>query len=213
MALKIIYPPRPKGKMPPGDLPRYEKTGKWMAQRKFRGSRMLLHVSPEGNLTITNRHGGYFAKFSLDQSYKKEIRAGLQLKPGVEYWLDGELMNKDVNPTNEIIFYDVLQVGRYLFGSPDQLGRLEMLQEICNSPKEYCHSKIALQITPRLWMAESFFSDFVARFEEAKEIQQLEGLVLRRKDAPLDDFGVKEYVTTNLIRVRKSFGKDKGYEF
>lgn len=213
MALKLIYPPRPKGKLSPTDLDYYEKSGKWMAQRKFRGSRMLLHVSPQGELTIANRHGGYFSRFSLDASYKKEIRAGLCLKEGVEYWLDGELMNKDVNPTNEIIFYDVLQVGRYLFGSPNQLERLDILREICGNPKELCHLKIALQISPRLWMAESFFDNFVARFEEAKPIQQLEGLVLRRKDSALDDFGAKEYVTTNIIRVRHSFAKDKGYEF
>jgi hypothetical protein len=44
-------------------------------------------------------------------------------------------------------------------------------------------------------------------------VDELEGLVLRKKSAVLDSYGDKEYETTNLIRCRKPFSKDKGYEF
>jgi ATP-dependent DNA ligase len=209
----IIFPPRPKSKMLPTDLPYYEKTGKWVAQRKFRGSRCLLHISPEGELTLTNRHGGYFARFSLDRKYKQEILNGLRLEKGKEYWLDGELMNKDENATNEIILFDVLQAGRYFFHSPTQMERLKLLREICGNPTEYCRSGIAMQVTPRLWMAETFEGDFVKHFEEVMPNPQLEGLVLRKREAALDNFGHQEYETPNLIRCRKNFAKDKGYNF
>lgn len=220
MTIKIIYPPRPKGKMPPSDLPYYEGTGKWLAQRKFRGSRAVVHISANREITLGNRHGKQFARFSLDRKCRDEICQSLTLQKGLEYWLDGELMNKDENATNEIIFFDVLQVGRYLFNTPTQVERLKMLQEICGNPQNLCRSKIALEITPHIWLAETFDKDFMLRYNEALPNPQLEGLVLRKKTAGLDNFGDSEYETTNLIRCRKSFGLDTpkagrsgGYEF
>lgn len=218
--MKIIYPPRPKGKMLHTDLDFYESTGKWLAQRKFRGSRAVIHISKTRELTLGNRHGTTFTRNVLDRAYKDEILSSLQLQNGVDYWLDGELMNKDENATNEIILFDVLQVGRYFFGSPNQVERLQILNEICNNPKNICRMNFALEVSPRVWMAESFNNNFVDRFKESLPIKQLEGLVLRKKLAGLDSFGDKEYETTNLLRCRKSFGLESpknqrsgGYEF
>jgi ATP-dependent DNA ligase len=215
--MKIIYPPRPKGKIPPQDLPYYEDTGKWLAQRKFRGSRAVINVSSSGKVTLGNRHGTTFSRFSLDKKYAEEFLS-LNLKSGIEYWLDGELMNKDVNSTNEIILFDVLQVGRYFFSSPNQQERLEILKEICFNPQDFY--KNALRVTDRILMAETFSNNFVKRFQESLPIPQIEGLVLRKKNSTLDNFGNVEYETTNLIRCRKQFGVDTpkdrrsgGYEF
>lgn len=218
--LQIIYPPRPKSKMLPSDLPHYESTGKWVVQRKFRGHRAVINISPDREVTLGNRHGRQFANFALDRSYKAEILSNLNLEKGLEYWLDGELMNADENSTNEIILFDVLHVGRYLFNSPTQLERLQMLRNICGNPQKMCRSEIALEVSPRIWMAETFDKDFVARYKEALPIRQLEGLVLRKKAAGLDNFGHAEYETTNLIRCRKPHGletpkegRSGGYEF
>lgn len=218
--VKIIYPPRPKEKMLFNDLSFYEKTDKWVAQRKFRGSRAVIHISASKEITLGNRHGSSFARFSLDKQYKEELLSSLNFKDGMEYWLDGELMNKDIGATNEVILFDVLAAGRYLFGSTSQLERLQILNEICGSPSTLCSSGIALYVTPRIWMAQTFFSNFMERFKEAIPIPQLEGLVLRKKASTLDNFGHFEYETTNLIRCRKSFacdtpkaGRSGGYEF
>jgi ATP-dependent DNA ligase len=206
--------------MPFTDLPHYESSGKWVVQRKFRGHRAVINISPNREITLGNRHGRQFSKFSLDSKYKEEILSCLNLKPGLEYWLDGELMNADVDATNEIILFDLLQAGRYLFNTPNQMVRLEMLREICGNPQKLCRSNIALEVSPRVWMAETFDKDFMSRYKEAIPIQQLEGLVLRKKDAGLDNFGASEYETTNLIRCRKSFAcetpkeqRSGGYEF
>jgi hypothetical protein len=218
--VKIIYPPRPKGKMHPKDLDYYEKTNKWVAQRKFRGSRCLLNVSPNQIVTIANRHGTFFKNFTLDKEYLDEILGSLKFETGKEYWLDGELMNKDVNATNEIILFDVLQAGRYLFGFPDQLTRLGLLTEICGNPQILCPSGIALQISNRLRMAETFQNNFESHYKEAIDCKQLEGLVLRRKAKSLDNHGSREYETDDLIRCRKPFAcethkanRSGGYEF
>lgn len=212
MSVKIIYPPRPKSKMLPTDLSYYENTGEWLAQRKFRGSRAVINISVNSEVTLGNRHGKSFARFNLSKSHKEQILS-LNLKPKTEYWLDGELMNKDVDATNEIILFDVLQIGRYFFGSPSQLERIQLLNEICGNPSKKCRSNIALEITSKVWLAETFSSNFKERFEETLPNPQLEGLVLRKKLSTLDNFGVSEYETPNLIRCRKNFAKDKGYNF
>ena len=215
----IICPPRPKGKMLYTDLPYYESTGKWLAQRKFRGSNSVIHISSNREVSLGSRHGDKFKKFVMSSKHKEEFLSGLKLTPNWEYWFNGELMNKDVDSTNEIILYDLLQADRYLFGVK-QVDRLQMLSDICRNPQTLCSSKIALEVTPKIWLAEVFLSDFVARFKESLPIQQLEGLVLRKRLATLDNFGQKEYTTTDMIRCRKPFmseavkeGRSGGYEF
>ena len=218
--MKFLYPPRPKGKMLFSELDYYESTGKWIAQRKFRGSRCLVCITPEEKVYAISRHGKTFSNFQLDDSYKKEIMENLNLEKGKEYWLDGELMNKDKNSKNEIVFFDVLQVGKYFFRNPNQLERLKILSDICKNPIKKCASGFALEISSRLLMAETFFKDFYNYFNESLNVPQLEGLVLRKIDSALDHFGNSMYETSNLIRCRKPFNCDDpkenrsgGYEF
>lgn len=210
---KIIFPPRPKSRMLPSELPYYESTGEWVAQRKFRGSRCVIYINKDRSVTIGSRHGKQFSKFTLTEEMKEQILGSLHLESGKAYWLDGELMNKDVEATNEVVLFDVLQAGRYLFGFPDQMRRLEILRDICCAPTKLCRSGLALEVAPKLWMAQTFDHDFQTRFKEAFDVDQLEGLVLRKKSASLDGFGDKEYETNNLIRCRKPFAQDKGYRF
>jgi hypothetical protein len=219
MCVKILFPPRPKGKMLSSDLPFYESTGKWVAQRKFRGSRIVIYISTDRKITVGNRHGRQFSKFSLEKSFAEEILSVLSLEEGLDYWLDGELMNKDKNATNEIILFDILQAGRYFFSKP-QLERLELLDKICGFPQKLCRQGFALEVSTHLWLAQKFTSNFSDRFDESLPVPQLEGLVLRKKLAGLDNFGDKEYETANLIRCRKPFraekpeaGRSGGYEF
>lgn len=209
---EFIYPPRPKGKMNPSDLPYYESTGQWCVQRKFKGTRNLIHITPDQNVSVWNRHYRKHDKFSLNKAMRDEILS-LNLKKGTEYWLDSELMNKVANPTNEIILYDVLQAGKYFFAAPDQMGRLEILREICGNPEKLCSTGIALEVTPKIWMAQTWTERFVELFNESLPNPILEGLVLRKKKASLDNFGNKEYETGNMIRCRKPFADDKGYNF
>lgn len=208
--MKIIYPPRPKGRMQPADLAHYEASGSWLAQRKFRGSRAVLYISKDRDLTIGSRHGRIFSSYSLDQELKSQILGGLRLEDGKAYWLDGELMNKDKGSTMEYVLFDILQAGRYLFGFPDQSTRLDTLHDLCGRPVKMCRTGMALEVGSRLWLAETFTSDFQARFEEARHVEQIEGLVLRKRSASLDHFGDREYETNSLIRCRK---EDKSYQF
>ena len=206
---RAIFPPRPKGKINPSDLPHYEALGSWCAQRKFNGSRNLIHIDANKNLTVWGRYGEAHKKFVITSAFKIEILDSLELKPNTEYWLDSEVMNKQVNAKNEIILYDILQEGKYFFQTKTQVERLELLNCICGNPKT--SNGIALKISKNLWMAETYYDSFVARFKETLTNPVLEGLVLRKKDSKLDHFGNVYYETNNIIRCRKPFAKDKGY--
>lgn len=211
--MRIIYPPRPKGKMLSSDLPSYEKSGQWVAQRKFRGSRIVVYISKDRDVTVGSRHGKPFANFDFTQKQKDELVSILNLDQGKDYWLDGELMNKDVDSTKEVIFFDILHAGKYLFYRPLQVERFDLLNQICNFPSKKCDSGIALEISKNFWLAELFDKNFDARYKESLLNPQLEGLVLRRKNVGLDSLGEKEYETPSLLRCRKPFSEDKGYEF
>lgn len=199
--MRYVYPPRPKSKMHPNDLARMEKVGGWLAQYKYKGSRVVVAIS-NGKIELRNRHGSHHTKFFVNQDLHNQIMS-LNLDPTKEYLLDGELMDhftKDIKGT--IVFYDVLWAGRYLFGV-NQLDRLALLSEICRHPTQMESKDRALEVTTNVWMAETFDRNFVHRFNFAAQFQELEGLVLRKAKASLDNTGNAEYETPNVLRCRK----------
>jgi ATP-dependent DNA ligase len=203
MTTQVIFPPRPKGKMNPTDLPDYEASGRWCAQRKFNGCRNLIHITPEGQIEAFSRYGDTHKAFALTTEYVDQISSGLQTQKGTEYWLDSEVMTKTTGAGGEIVFYDILQAGRYLFGRPHQMERLRMLRELCGDPQTLEPGGLALEISPKLWLAQTFTEDFVPRFKEALNNDSIEGLVLRKKKSTLDHFGSEYYETGWVIRCRK----------
>jgi hypothetical protein len=93
------------------------------------------------------------------------------------------------------------------------MERLKILSEICGNPTTLEPGGLALQISPKLWLAEVFESNFIERFKEAFEPEKadkIEGLVLRKKDSALDDFGRKYYETNWIVRCRK---EHKNYQY
>ena len=76
--MNIVFPPRPKGKMLPSDLYLYED-GNWLAQRKFNGSRVVVHISSERRITVGKMHGTTFSKFELSSKEKEDLISCLNL--------------------------------------------------------------------------------------------------------------------------------------
>ncbi len=202
--MQIIYPPRPKSRILPTNLSAYDNDA-WVVQRKFNGTRIVLHILGKA-VYILNRHGEKPRQFELTTKYKEELLS-LDLIPSQEYWLDGELLDaKTTSPAykGKIVLFDVLQAGKYLFGKPDLLGRLEILTKICRNPtKHEPHSKIALSVTENVWMAETFSTNFVNEYERFLAMPEIEGLVLKKKASSLNNFGQKEYEVDWQIRCRK----------
>lgn len=210
--MQIIYPPRPKGKIPPHRLASYQETNKWVVQRKFNGTHIVLYV--EGDSCCLLNRQGKPADFKLTKAFRDEIFS-LGLDRSLKYWFDGELLDKKTKTAEykeKIILFDILQAGRYLFGSPNLLERQEILKEICHFPKEKEPNRgIALRVTNGIWLAETFSENFVDRYKDFIDMPEIEGLVLKRKDSTLDNFGQQEYEVDWLIRCRKE--NQKSYRF
>jgi len=201
-----MYPPKPRGKLVPGNLPTYEKTGKWLAQRKFNGTHILISISPDREVDITRPGGEPTVQFQPTKELFDEIRS-LNFVAGQAYWLDGELLNnKTVTEQykGKLVLFDVLQAGRYLMGKPSQVERLTMLEGICRNPSQPEPTNgIALVVTTNVWLAQSFFSDFPSRYRDFLDHPEIEGLMLRKQDSAIDKSGSKKYLVDWMIRCRK----------
>jgi hypothetical protein len=219
-----MFPPRPKHRIRPADLARYERQGIYVAQRKFNGTRTLIHIS-DGKVAAWRPGKTPHLQWSITGPTGATGQTGvtgpianqflsLNLIPNAEYWFDGELLhNKTTDPNykDRVVLFDVLQAGEYLFGKPDLLGRYDLLTQICRAPTtlEPFHG-IALQATENIWLAETFGENFEDRYQDHIDTDEIEGLVLKKKKSCLDNFGNKKYEVSWQLRCRK---EHKNYSF
>lgn len=203
--MKILFPPHPSTKISFHKLDDYEKTNNWIAQRKFNGTNILINITSDKKIGILTRHGTPPKNFTLSKNHIEQILS-LNLEEK-EYWLNGELLDsktKNKEYKEKIIFFDVLQAGEYFIRKPNQLERLGILDNICRNPKDpEPTNKMALQITPDIWMADSWVKDFRKHYEELIFLDEIEGLILRKKDSFLTDFGSKKYDVSWMLKCRK----------
>lgn len=204
--MRILFPPHPSIKISFHKLNDYEKSNNWLAQRKFNGTNILINISPNKKVGILTRHGTPPKGFDLSPSHIDQILS-LNLESGKEYWLNGELLDsktKNKEYKNKIVFFDVLQAGEYLIRKPTQIKRIEILNEICKNPQNHePANKIALKISEDIWMADTWFDNFQNHYEELINLDEIEGLILRKKDSYLNDFGSKKYDVSWMLKCRK----------
>jgi ATP-dependent DNA ligase len=208
-----MFPPRPKHRIRPVELPEYENEGDWVAQRKFNGTRTLIHVTEKFEVEAFRPGREPHLQWRISEDIKNQVRS-LNIERGKEYWFDGELLNNKTETSeykDKIVLWDILQAGAYFFNSPDLLGRYKKLQTICGNPKEYePHNKIALKVTQNIWLAETFHEDFENRYKEIIQLDEIEGLVLKRANSKLKNWGTKKYEVSWQLRCRK---EHKNYSF
>jgi ATP-dependent DNA ligase len=210
--MPIMYPPRPRGAVPASELPYYENLGVFCAQNKLQGARTVIHILKNGSVEMFSRHGKPFANYKMPKFMQNEILALPGLKIGVEYWLDGELMikTKAEDTKGKLILFDILQYDKYLFLKPNLEGRLKLLNEICGYPTNLDSLRgMAYKISENVMMIKTIYSNFKEAFNKDYG-DEVEGLVLKKKDSVLDNFGQKEYLVDWLIRCRKPH---KNYQF
>ncbi len=199
----FIFPPRPSGSITPGDLEYYEKSGHWLVQPKFNESRILTHILPTGEVAFWTRHGQRPSPSNFDApSLSLEVKKNLHLTPGVEYWLDGGVMNREKNAGGELVFYDILCHAKYLFLSTIQEERLKLLTAVCNDPKELNEEMTALKVGNRLWLSTVFHDNFSDHLKKLLKIPYVEGLLLRKSLSQIDNYGRKQYEASWMKRCR-----------
>ena len=203
--MKILFPPHANIRISSYRLTEYENSKKWVAQRKFNGTNVLVYISQDRKVNILTRHGTAPKLFSLSKSHIEQILS-LNLEKNKDYWLNGELLDhktKDKDYKGKIVFFDVLHAGRYLIQNPNQTQRLELLSEICNHPSKLEKNGIALQISEDIWMAENWTSDFLFHYKEFLHKDEIEGLILRKSNSFIDNFGQKSYDASWIMKCRK----------
>lgn len=204
--MQFIFPPRPRGALPPKELSYYEGLGIFVVQNKLQGSRAVVHVK-DGRVEIGSRHGRPFKNYTLTKQLRDEVLALPGLNRSLEYWLDGELLIKTTakDTKGKLVLFDVLQCGKYLFLQPNLLGRLKLLEEICGNPTELDSLRgMAFRVSDNILMIKTIYSDFENAFNK-KYGDEVEGLVLKKKNSVLDNFGQKEYEVDWIIRCRHPF--------
>jgi ATP-dependent DNA ligase len=204
---KILFPPTPYGRTDPKRLQSLDDSGEWVAQYKYNGTHVVVHITPEREVSIFTRHGTPPKLFSLSRSHREQILA-LNFEKGKEYWLAGELLDHKTTSKEykkKIVFFDVLHAGRYLMRWPNQMGRLEILHSICQPDPSNLEpaNGIALQISSNIWIAQVWETNFVAHFQKFLHLNEIEGLVLRKRLSAIDGFGGNEYEVSWLLRCRK----------
>lgn len=224
MGRAYIYPPYPDqaNKIAPDQLASLDRTKQWVCQRKFGGSRAVIKLQKDPDVCeVFDRHGGRFVTLTLTGGLQ-ECLLGLNLKPGVEYWLDGEWLDKKAKVARTgkqavqetIVLFDILYAGRYLTAET-QVQRLALLDDLAPAaalePGRRAWA-VAGAGTAQLWRAEVFETDFEYRFYEFYELDgrgedlhpEIEGVILRRRGFRLSNPGFTEYrVRGDVLRCRK----------
>lgn len=199
-----IYPPRPKLSVSPDEIKKYEKKG-WIGQRKFNGTRTLVYQTDIDEFELTTRHRTAHKQYVLTRDMKAALQA-LALGAGVHV-LDGELMHSKTKGLKDtLVLWDILvHEDKYLVGTT-YAERYKLLNDLLGRPKDYeqvTGHGLALHVVGNIWLAETFGAQLVKRFKEAKDVDEIEGLVLKSPAGELEQGTAENNNASWQVRCRK----------
>lgn len=198
---RYIFPPRPKNAVPKSELFSWDN-GSMIAQPKLNGSNATIYTNGIELFTM-NRHG--------DRLTRVEIKSGeiLSLYKGTGGWsaFNGEYMNKSKYDENKKLFnhkfviFDILiNDGDYLIGKTVE-HRIRLLDEMFG--KNECEKDYLYSVSDNIYRVKSYENNFNMIYDKFVEVDILEGLVLKRKNARLESSGSELNNTKMAIKCRK----------
>lgn len=202
----MIYPPRAKVRIREDKIVEY--ADKWWAQCKFNGTALIIFCFG-GRLTIMNRHGKIYA-INIDEA---EI---LSIFPKSKDWIVcGEYMNKAKNDEtghplrDKFIIWDITN-----FDGDDLIGmmfkdRIGLLLKNVKRGKKSTRPYIEKELTDNIFIARTFQTQIENVFK-LSWIDMIEGIVLKRSDAPLKPCTRPDNNIEWQVKVRKG---TKCYKF
>jgi hypothetical protein len=236
---RFILPPHPNAHMRirRNDLPMYEGMNKYVAQRKFNGTHVVIWIY-KNEVSLWDRRGIPLTLYKLSNDMKQCLLS-LVRDSEKEMVVVGELLHTKAKSkvtgqqeaTDTIVLFDVLMHNDNYQTISNQVDRLNLLAAICNYPTKLEGPKFAgatsralivkEQGTAHLWLAEVFTHEFQYHFDECctdqftkeghDKYSEIEGLILRQKDTRLSIKNTGIGDVDWLIRCRKR--KEKVYTF
>lgn len=212
---RYLYPPRPEKALAANLIPSYEKRG-FLAQPKFNGSCMLIFTN--GIQTVfMNRHKQEFTK-SVDISSVFGKLHRQTLPDDTRKWmvLVGEYMNKsqkDIDGqvfNHKLVLFDILVFdGVQLLGKTFQervelLDRLYGKDDLIRTAEGIKQHKFMYN-TPveNVYRVKTFYDCLPALWADVVQVPMLEGLVLKRADAKLENGIGEKNNTSTQVKFRK----------
>ena len=184
---KYFFPEKPSLMLKGDIFKRLSNDPEWIAERKYNGSRLQLHVV-DGKFQFWNRH---YNKFDYVPSV--ELQDSLEALDLKGYCLfDGELRhNKVTGIRDKIMLYDVFIWGNQLLIDWPFCFRRALLLEL-----------IPVNGDP-LGVTEWFQDQFHLVFREVLEDNEIEGLVIKHRDGRLNLGRSRPVLSKWMYKVRR----------
>ncbi len=195
-----IYPPRPKNPIPSSELESYDN-GTLLGQPKMDGSNSVISLNTS-KIHLMNRHDQPLTGVQITNEIKS-------LYKGDGGWtvLNGEYLNKNKKDENnqpfnhKLVLFDILVYnGEYLVGKSfkERLDLMDQLFGVNNSEKSYLYS-----VSENVYRVKTYDSGFFSLYNSLTQIQVIEGLVLKRKNAKLEIGNTENNNTRSQIKCRR----------
>lgn len=206
---RYLFPPRPKNPIDPSELDFFDNNT-LIGQPKINGSNCVLFTDGRQTL-VMNRHNSRLTGFNLNQDELNSLYRG---EKGEWMVLNGEWLNKSKKDetgnvlNHKLVIFDILVYkSDYLVGSTFS-ERIDILTDLYGekvSDKDYLYS-----ISDNVYRVKNYESNFQEIFNHLSQIDFVEGLVLKRKNAKLEIGNTENNNTKSQIKCRK---KTKLYKY
>ena len=197
-----LYPPRPRNAISPDDLNFWDETNSMIGQCKLNGSNSTIYTDGK-KIIVMNRHGQRLTNVRVDES---EI---LNLYRGTGGWmiLNCEYLNKSKmdetgQPFNhKFVIFDILCYdGDYLVGKTFE-ERINLLDALYG--QKDCEKDYLFGISENVYRVKSYLTGFNELYNKLTQIDIIEGLVMKRRNARLEVGSSENNNTKSQIKCRK----------
>ena len=180
-----LFPPRPKRKIKPSNLTKYE-TGEYLLQPKMDGSCAVIFTNGE-QVIVKSRHKREFSRCKMNTREIKEAHRG---DPGSWMVFVGEYMNKSRQDelgcvwNHKLVVFDILVYNSKLLLGMSTIDRMRLLEDIY---PERPFKPYLSKISKNIWRVKSIYEPegYLDKFNKIKCVDMFEGFVLKKMEAVL----------------------------
>jgi hypothetical protein len=203
---KYIYPPRPERTFPRSGMDTFDNDV-YMAQPKFDGDCTEVYIG-ENLWKVMNRHKKESSKFKLKKDEIKNLILNKGSNVFVGEYLDKSRKNEFGKVFNDkLIIFDILVLNNeHLIGKTFQ-ERMNILTDMFTYIDENDYS---YKLSDNIYLTKTFYKGFGELWDKFVQIDMLEGLVLKRKDAGLEPGTTEKNNVLSQLKCRK---ETKNYSY